>query len=559
MPTGIPSASREPCDFLVIGSGVGGLFTALKAATSGRVVLATKRSATDSNTNYAQGGIATVLSPLDSYAQHVEDTLVAGAGICRRAIVEQAVQQGPRVIGELLALGARFSQSADGSALELGREGGHSANRIVHFRDQTGREVERALYAAVCAEPRIELRENTLAVNLVGGRRAAEQPQHETRVHGAYLLDTQSSEIAAQTARVTILATGGCGKAYLYTSNPDVATGDGIAMAYRAGARVADLEFVQFHPTCLYDPNGSRFLVSEAVRGEGGILRNVAGERFMLHYDERAELAPRDIVARAIDMEMKRRGDKYVLLDVRHLGERFLRDRFPNIYAECAAEGLRMERDLVPVVPAAHYMCGGVLVDASGKTDLPGLYALGETSCTGLHGANRLASNSLLEALVYPDRVLDDVRRRGLLDGPPPVAPPWSAAGTTAAYETVVLDHDWDVARRLLWDYVGIVRSDERLAIAEKRLQLLADAVEHYYWRYRLSMDLVELRNIELVGQLIVRCARFRTESRGLHHTLSHPHTDDALRGDTVLSRFEAPHLLPTTTPIVTEPPPGPS
>jgi len=394
-------------------------------------------------------------------------------------------------------------------------------------------------------------------VNLLGGRRAPVQPWREAGIHGAYLLDTRSGEITTQAARVTILATGGCGKAYLYTSNPDVATGDGIAMAYRAGARVADLEFVQFHPTCLYDPKGSRFLVSEAVRGEGGILRNVAGERFMSRYDERGELAARDIVARAIDMEMKKRGDKYALLDVRHLGERFLRERFPNIYAECAAAGLALERDLVPVVPAAHYMCGGVLVDGHGKTDLPGLYALGEASCTGLHGANRLASNSLLEALVYADRVVEDARSRGLLAGPPPVAPPWSAAGTTDTYETVVLDHDWDVTRRLLWDYVGIVRSDERLEIADKRLQLLADAVEHYYWRYRISMDLVELRNIELVGQLIVRCARFRAESRGLHHTQSHPQTNDAFRGDTVLSRFESPHLLPTEVPIVTEPPRG--
>jgi L-aspartate oxidase len=557
MPTGNASAGCEPCDFLVIGSGVAGLFTALKAARHGRVVLVTKRSATDSNTNYAQGGIATVLSPLDSYDQHIADTLQAGAGICRRDVVEHAVRSGPAVIRELLELGARFTPTADGASLQLGREGGHSANRIVHFRDQTGREIERALYSAVGAEPRIRLQENTLAVNLLGGRRESAQPAGEARIGGAYLLDTATGNIAPQPARVTVLATGGCGKAYLYTSNPDIATGDGIAMAYRAGARVANLEFVQFHPTCLYDPRGSRFLVSEAVRGEGGILRSAAGERFMSSYDSRAELAPRDIVARAIDMEMKKRGDKFVLLDVRHLGERFLRERFPNIYAECAAEGLAMERDLIPVVPAAHYMCGGVLVDRQGKTDLPGLYALGETSCTGLHGANRLASNSLLEALVYAERVVEDACARGLLAGPPPAAPPWSAAGTTSSYETVVLDHDWDVTRRLLWDYVGIVRSDDRLEVAEKRLQLLADAVEHYYWRYRLSMDLIELRNIELVGTLIVRCARFRAESRGLHHTQSHPQTNDAFRGDTVLSRFEPPHLLSIEAPVVTEPPPG--
>jgi L-aspartate oxidase len=534
-----PVATPPGRDFLVIGSGVAGLMTALKAARHGSVVLATKRNATDSNSNYAQGGIAAVTSPLDSYEQHVADTLQAGAGICRLDVVEAAVRAGPAMIRELMELGARFSSHAPDGGLELGREGGHSANRIVHFQDQTGREVERALYAAVRAEPRIEVRENTLAVNLLGGRSDAAQPRADSAVCGAYLFDE---------------ATGGCGKAYLYTSNPDVATGDGIAMAYRAGARVADLEFVQFHPTCLYNPSGSRFLVSEAVRGEGGVLRNAAGEAFMARYDTRQDLAPRDVVARAIDLEMKRRGDKCVYLDGRHLREKFLRERFPNIYAACAAQGVRMEHDLVPVVPAAHYMCGGVLVDAHGKTDLPGLYALGETSCTGLHGANRLASNSLLEALVYAERVVQDVQDRGLLSGPSPAARPWSAEGTTATYETVVLDHDWDATRRVMWDYVGIVRTDERLEIAARRLAVLGEAIERYYWNYRLSPDLIELRNIELVGALIVRCAQFRRESRGLHHTLSWPDTDERFRGDTVLSRFEPPSLLPTQTPVVTEP-----
>jgi L-aspartate oxidase len=548
----------EPCDFLVLGSGVAGLFTALKAAAHGSVTLATKRRATDSNTNVAQGGIASVTSPLDSHDQHIADTLAAGAGICRRDVVEMAVRRGPAVIRELIELGTRFSRAADGDALALGREGGHSAHRIVHFADQTGREVERALYAAVCTRPGIRVLENTLAVNLLGGRRAAEQPPAASRVQGAYLLDAASGVVFPQPARVTVLATGGCGKAYLYTSNPDVATGDGIAMAYRAGARVADLEFVQFHPTCLYNPGGSRFLVSEAVRGEGGLLRNAAGEEFMERYDARRELAPRDVVARAIDMEMKRRGDKCVFLDVRHLGAEFLRHRFPNIYAACVAQGVHPERDLVPVVPAAHYMCGGVLVDLWGKTDLPGLYALGETACTGLHGANRLASNSLLEALVYSERVVEDAVGRGLLRGTPPEAAPWSAAGTTETYETVVLDHDWDETRRLLWDYVGIVRSDARLEIAAERLAVLRRDIERYYWRYRLSSDLVELRNIALVGELLVRSARFRCESRGLHHTLSHPETSDAFRGDTVLSRFDPPSLLPTEQPVITEPPPRP-
>jgi L-aspartate oxidase len=313
---------------------------------------------------------------------------------------------------------------------------------------------------------------------------------------------------------------------------------------------------VQFHPTCLYNPSGSRFLVSEAVRGEGGVLRNAAGEAFMVRYDPRRDLAPRDVVARAIDVEMKQRGDKCVFLDVRALGGDFLRRRFPNIYAACEAQGVRMETDLVPVVPAAHYMCGGVLVDAQGKTDLPGLYALGETSCTGLHGANRLASNSLLEALVYAQRVVDDFSRRRLLAGPEPAVTAWSSSGTTAAYETVVLDHDWDATRRLMWDYVGIVRSDERLEIAARRLALVGEAVEGYYWRYRLSPDLVELRNIVTVGQCLVQCARFRRESRGLHHTSSWPEVRAEFRGDTLLSRFEPPQLLSTDAPVVTEPEP---
>ncbi|MFQ5600503.1 MAG: L-aspartate oxidase [Candidatus Krumholzibacteriia bacterium] len=541
----------EPCDVLVIGSGVAGFLTALKAAHLGRVVVVTKRAATDSTTRFAQGGIASVMDRSDSYAAHVADTLKAGAGICRGDVVETVVRQGPRVIRELMDLGARFSQAAASGDLELGREGGHSANRIVHFKDVTGQEIQRALHEAVRADPRITVSENSLAVNLLGGRRRGAGRADEWRVHGAYVLRGDGT-IEPQMARVTVLATGGCGKAYLYTSNPDLATGDGIAMAFRAGARIANVEFVQFHPTCLYDPTGSRFLVSEAVRGEGAVLRNGAGEEFMTRYDARRELAPRDVVARAIDQEMKRRGDKFVYLDVRHLGERFLRQRFPNIHEACAQIGVRMERDLVPVVPAAHYMCGGILVDSHGRTDLPGLYAVGETSCTGLHGANRLASNSLLEALVFADRAVADIAAQRLQGDTPVSALPWSAEGTSATYETVVLDHDWDSVRRLLWDYVGIVRSDDRLEIAAQRLEVLRRGVESYYWRYRLSPDLVELRNLALVGELIVRCARFRQESRGLHHTSNWPHTRPEFRGDTVLSRFEQPHLLPTDQPVLT-------
>ncbi len=548
----MPPEHDAATDVLVIGSGVAGLLTALKAARLGSVRVVTKRRATDSSTRYAQGGIASVMHRDDSLGAHVEDTLRAGAGICRRPIVEMVIEEGPRMIRELMQLGARFSTDPASSDLELGREGGHSANRIVHFKDFTGQEVERALYAAVQRDPRIRVEEDALAINLLGGRHDADASRNEWTVHGAYVLRADGSIIACR-ARATVLATGGCGKAYLYTSNPDVATGDGIAMAYRAGARIANMEFVQFHPTCLYDALGSRFLVSEAVRGEGAILRNGAHEEFMARYDARREMAPRDVVARAIDQEMKQRGDKFVHLDARHLGETFLRERFPSIYAACERLGLRMEKDLVPVVPAAHYMCGGVLVDSHGRTDLPGLYALGETACTGLHGANRLASNSLLEALVFASRVVDDMRERGLPERTPPVAP-WSAEGTTPTYETVILDHDWDAVRRLLWDYVGIVRSDARLELAEQRIGLLCNAIEGYYWRYRLSPDLIELRNLACVGRLIVQCARFRKESRGLHHTLNWPETLDAFAGDTVLSRFDAPRLVPTQQALTIEP-----
>jgi L-aspartate oxidase len=541
------------CDVLVIGSGVGGLYTALHAARLGRVVLVTKRSATDSNSNYAQGGIAAVTGPQDSFDAHVADTLAAGAGICRRDIVEGIVRAGPALIRSLMELGARFDRTPPADALSLGREGGHSASRIVHYRDQSGREIERALFEAVRAHPGIRVFENTLAMDLLGGRQSAAQTPAESQVVGARLLRTDG-QVVAQRAAATVLATGGSGKAYLYTSNPDVATGDGVAMAWRAGARIANLEFVQFHPTCLYNPSGSRFLISEAVRGEGGILRNAAGEDFMSRYDERRELAPRDVVARAIDLEMKRRGDKTVFLDVRHLGAAFLQRRFPTIYAACSALGLAMERDLVPVVPAAHYQCGGILVDAEGKTDLPGLYALGEASCTGLHGANRLASNSLLEALVYPLRVVADIERRALVGRDLPAAPAYVRPTVSQPYDSVVIDHDWDATRRVLWDYVGIVRSDERLQLAAGRIAALRRTAEDYVWRHPPHPDLLELRNLEQVADLIVQCALFRRESRGLHHTRSWPETRAEFRGDTVLSRFAAPELLPTEAPLVTEP-----
>jgi L-aspartate oxidase len=502
----------------------------------------------ESATSHAQGGIASVMQPGDSFESHIRDTLEAGAGLCRASVVDSVVRSGPQMIHQLQEFGVRFSGDA---ALALGREGGHSANRIVHFKDQTGWEVHRGLLAQARRHRNIVILENTLAVNLLGGARG-EAGNGPGAVFGAYVLDAETRSISPIVARVTVLATGGCGKAYLYTSNPDVATGDGVAMAWRAGARIANMEFIQFHPTCLYDPNGSRFLISEAVRGEGGILRNAAGEAFMPEYDTRAELAPRDIVARALDQELKRTGDKCGYLDVSHIDPQYLRSRFPSIHSACAEAGIDMGPEWIPVVPAAHYMCGGILVDENGQTDLPHLYALGETSCTGLHGANRLASNSLLEALVFANRAVRDIGSRRLLQTTLPEVPPWSEAGTTEQYDTVVLDHDWDLVRRLLWDYVGIVRSDQRLEIAANRIAVMRRAIEGYYWQYRLSPDLVELRNLALVGDLIIQSARFRQESRGLHYTLDHPETDDAYRGDTILRRGTQPVLLESSQPVVT-------
>jgi len=536
------------CDVLIIGSGIAGLLTALRLAPQARVLMVTKREVQESATSRAQGGIASVMEPGDTFEAHIRDTLDAGAGLCRRSVVESVVRNGPRMIAQLQELGTRFSGAA---SLELGREGGHSAHRIVHFKDQTGWEVHRALLAQARQHRNITILEDTLAVNLLGGKRNAGHEGADA-VFGAYVLDAPSRDIYPLVSRVTVLATGGCGKAYLYTSNPDVATGDGVAMAWRAGARIANMEFIQFHPTCLYDPQGSRFLISEAVRGEGGILRNAAGHAFMSEYDARAELAPRDIVARALDQELKRTGDKCCYLDVSHIDPEHLRSRFPAIHQACAAAGIDMGPDWIPVVPAAHYMCGGILVDENGQTDLPHLYALGETSCTGLQGANRLASNSLLEALVFANRAVDDIEARSLLQNALPDVPPWSAAGTTDRYDTVLLDHDWDLVRRLLWDHVGIVRSDQRLQIAASRMAVLRRAIEGYYWQYRLSPDLVELRNLALVGDLIIQSALFRKESRGLHATLDHPNTEAAFQGDTILRRGEDASLLSSQDPVIT-------
>ncbi len=505
----------EHFDALVVGGGIAGLSFALKFARFGRVAVLTKRQRWEGSTNYAQGGIASVLAGDDTFESHVEDTLTAGAGLCRRDAVELCVRHGPERIRELVALGARFSRGP-GDDFDLGREGGHARRRIVHAQDLTGREVERALLSACDGEQgRIAFFEHHAAVDLIRADRRG------GRCAGAYVLDKRRGEVQTFLAPVTVLASGGSGKVYLYTTNPDVSTGDGVAMAWRAGATVANMEFMQFHPTCLFHPQARNFLISEALRGEGGVLRLRSGETFMERFHPLRELAPRDIVARAIDAELKRTGDDCVTLDMTHLPRPFLMERFPNIYATCREHGIDMAAQPIPVVPAAHYQCGGVATDLAGRTDLPGLLAVGEVACTGLHGANRLASNSLLEGLVFAHEAVEAAREASSV--PPGEAPDWDPGKAVDSDEQVVVSHNWDEIRRLMWNYVGIVRTDKRLARARRRLELLREEIRGYYWDHRLTADLVELRNIAEVAWLVVESASQRRESRGLHYTLDCP------------------------------------
>ncbi|MBL0713214.1 MAG: L-aspartate oxidase [Desulfosarcina sp.] len=532
-------------DFLVIGSGVAGLNFALRAARVGRVALVTKKEAMESNTNLAQGGIAAVLGAGDSFALHVQDTLASGAGLCHREAVELVIREGPARIRELIECGVSFSRDGNRTdSFDLGREGGHSRNRIVHTADMTGREVERALLEKARAHRHITFYENHMAIDLITFstrmKRGVVTTTHEEHCCGDYVLDRNTNSVKSFGARIVLLATGGAGKVYLYTSNPDIATGDGIAMAYRAGATLANLEFVQFHPTCLYQPEAKNFLISEAVRGEGGILRDARGRAFMEDYDPARDLACRDVVARAIDTELKRSGEDSVFLDITHREADFVRTRFPNLYENCLRFGIDMTREPIPVVPAAHYICGGVVTDTHGRSDIRHLYAVGETACTGLHGANRLASNSLLEALVYAHRAAEQAVEEFQAMAAPgfPAPPPWDEVGTTDSDENIMVTQNWDEIRRFMWSYVGIVRSDKRLERARRRMQMIQQEIHDYYWNFKVTPDLIELRNLAIVAELIIRSARRRKESRGLHFNIQYPTTDDRhWLKDTVLRR----------------------
>jgi L-aspartate oxidase len=533
-------------DFLVIGTGISGLSFALKAATIGTVTIVTKKAKIDTATNLAQGGIAAVLSDEDSFDLHVQDTLRSGAGLCKKEVVRMVVVNGPARVQELLDIGVHFKTlDRDASHLDLGKEGGHSARRIAHALDLTGREIESALLHKAAENPNILLLENHLAVDLLIGSKVGVKPssdQFDDRCLGAYILERDSGIIINWRAKTTVLCSGGCGKVYLYTTNPDIATGDGIAMAYRAGARVANLEFVQFHPTCLYHPKAKNFLISEAVRGEGGRLIDERGVHFMEKYDPRGDLATRDTVARAIDTEMKSSGDDCVYLDISHKNPDFTKNRFPNIYQTCLSYGIDITREPIPVVPAAHYMCGGVITNMWGCTNIENLFALGETACTGLHGGNRLASNSLLEAVVFAHQAYlkCDREKKRILGSAFHESPEWSTGKARMINEKVLVSHNWDQVRRLMWNYVGIVRSEKRLELVKKRLAPILREVAQHFQDYLLTPDLVELRNIALVAELIVQSSLLRKESRGLHAIIDYPRQDDInWLHDTILSRSD--------------------
>jgi L-aspartate oxidase len=522
-------ANHPEFDVLIIGSGAAGLNLALELAEFARVAVITKSELKESNTYYAQGGIAAVLDEHDSVESHIQDTLIAGAGLCDENTVRFVVEHGREAIEKLVGYGVEFTQQStpEGSQeYHLTREGGHSHRRVVHAADATGQAIETTLEQRVREHASISVYEHHNAVDLWCERDANGISK---RITGLYVLDIEADQVKAFTAPFVVLATGGVSKVYRYTSNPDICTGDGIAMAWRAGCRVANMEFTQFHPTCLFHSKAKSFLISEAVRGEGGLLLGPDGKRFMDRFDPRGELAPRDVVARAIDFEMKRLGAECMYLDISHKGKAFIEHHFPMIYENTQKFGFDMTKEPLPVVPAAHYTCGGVMVNRQGRSDVDGLYAIGEVTYTGLHGANRMASNSLLECLVYSTSAAADIRAR-LAQGVdrPATLPQWDESRVTDSDEDVVIVHNWGELRRFMWDYVGIVRTDKRLARAQSRIDLLQSEINEYYGNYRVTSDLLELRNLAVCAELIIRSASARKESRGLHYTLNYPNTDDA-------------------------------
>ena len=526
-------------DVLIIGSGASGLSLALRLSEHANVGVISKGPLKEGSTYYAQGGIAAVLDPEDTLESHVKDTLNAGAGLCDQEVVEFVASKGEESIEWLLDMGVPFTPDDDSDLpYHLTQEGGHSHRRIIHAADATGKAVETTLESEVRGNPKISLYEHHIAIDLITEKKiSGNSDQKSDRCLGAYVLDKQQDHVVTFRAKFVVMATGGAGKVYLYTSNPDVSTGDGIAMAARAGCDIANMEFMQFHPTCLYHPAAKSFLITEAIRGEGGVLLLPNGERFMDRFDERAELAPRDIVARAIDHEMKRTGSDSVFLDISHKPASFIKEHFPNVSEKCLEFGFDITKDPIPVVPAAHYMCGGVIADMNGQTTLPGLYAIGETSCTGLHGANRMASNSLLECLVYAQSCHNDILAN-LADAEMPQALPlWDETQVTDSDEQVVVSHNWDELRRFMWDYVGIVRTTKRLQRAKNRVELLKAEIAEYYGNFRVTNDLIELRNLVQVADLIIESALHRKESRGLHYTLDYPDLSDQLQNTILRSR----------------------
>ena len=531
-------------DVLIIGSGASGLSLALRLSKHANVGVISKGPLKEGSTYYAQGGIAAVLDPDDTLASHVEDTLNAGAGLCDQDVVEFVTAKGQESIEWLLDMGVPFTPDEDSDLpYHLTQEGGHSHRRIIHAADATGKAVETTLESEVRGNPKISLYEHHIAIDLITKNKVGENKssgnsdQKADRCLGAYVLDKKHDHVVTFRAKFVVMATGGAGKVYLYTSNPDVSTGDGIAMAARAGCDIANMEFMQFHPTCLYHPAAKSFLITEAIRGEGGVLLLPNGERFMDRFDERAELAPRDIVARAIDHEMKRTGSDSVFLDISHKPASFIKEHFPNVSEKCLEFGFDITKDPIPVVPAAHYMCGGVIADMNGQTTLPGLYAIGETSCTGLHGANRMASNSLLECLVYAQSCHNDILANLAGAEMPQDLPLWDETQVTDSDEQVVVSHNWDELRRFMWDYVGIVRTTKRLQRAKNRVELLKGEIAEYYGNFRVTNDLIELRNLVQVADLIIESALHRKESRGLHYTLDYPDLSDQLQNTILRSR----------------------